>query len=139
MACPATETTDARDDRHVREIHRHVVDEHRVAVLQPDAAAARHPRADPAVSGVKEHGQPRFREDFVERIRDAVVGRKLLEGRMKFEAANAARLHQLARLAHAVGAARGIDAREGDRDVRMPPRIRPPVRWGTRRPVSSST
>ena len=58
------------DDRHVREIHGHVVDRHRVAVLQPDAAAAGHAGADAAVAGVEQHRQPRLGEHLVERIRE---------------------------------------------------------------------
>ena len=46
------------DDRHVRKIHRDVVDRHRVAVFQPDTTAARHACADAAVAGVKEDRQP---------------------------------------------------------------------------------
>ena len=46
------------DDRHLRKVHGDVVDRHRVAVLQADAAAAGHAGADAAVPGVEEHRQP---------------------------------------------------------------------------------
>src|SRR4051812_49612420 len=69
------------DDRHVREINCHIVDRHRVSVLQPDPAAAAHPGADAAMAGVKQHRQFRLGEHFVQRIRDAIVRRKLLNRR----------------------------------------------------------
>ena len=73
-----------------------------MAILQPDAAAARHAGPDPAVPGVKEHGKARFREDFIERIRDAIVRKKLLQRRMKLQAPNAAPRNQPPRLAHRI-------------------------------------
>ena len=108
------------DDRHVREIDRHIVDRHRMAVLQPDAAAASHPGSDSAVSGVKEHRQARFREDLVERIRDAIVGEELLQRRMQLQAANAAAGDEPPRLAHRFGASCRIEADERHRDIGVP-------------------
>ena len=61
-------------DGHVRKVHGHIVDGHRVAVFQADTAAPGHASADTAVTGVKEDRQPRFGEDFVEGIGDPVVG-----------------------------------------------------------------
>ncbi len=105
------------DDRHVRKIHSDVIDEHRVAVLQPDAAAAGHTGADAAVPGVEQHGQFCFGEDFVERVRHPIVWRKRLQRRVQLEAANAAARDETLRLAHALGAARRVDAGKRDRDV----------------------
>ena len=106
-----------QDDRHVRKIHGHIVDRHGVTVLEPNAAASWHAGADAAVPGVEQHRQPRFREDFVERIRHAIVGEKLLQRRMKLQAANAARRDQPPRLANRVGASRGIEADERHGDI----------------------
>ncbi len=72
------------DDGQLREIHRYIVYMHGVAVFQTDAAAARHVRADSAVTGVKEHGQFGFGENLVERVGDRVVGEELLQWRMQF-------------------------------------------------------
>ena len=105
------------DDRHPGKIHGDVVNQHRVAVLQTDAAAAGHARADAAVSRVKEDRQLRAGKHFVQRIRDAIVWRKTLKRRVEFQSANAARRDEPLRFADALGAARRIDAREGNRDV----------------------
>src|SRR6266478_7887354 len=71
---------------------------HRIAILQAHAAAARHAAADPAVSCMKDAREAGLRKYFVERIGDPVAGRKLLQGRMKFQAVNPARRHPTARL-----------------------------------------
>jgi hypothetical protein len=48
--------TGVHHDRHVREVHGHVVDGHRMAVLQPDPAAAAPAGSDAAVARVKHDG-----------------------------------------------------------------------------------
>ena len=108
-----------QDDRHVREIHRHVVDRHRVAVLQPDAAAARHAGADAAVAGVKEHGQPGLGEDFVQRVGEAVVRERTAAAADAASARGHALRRPALRFAHRLGAASRVDAREGNGDVRI--------------------
>ena len=86
-----------------------------MAVLQADAATAAHPGADPAVAGVKEHRQPRFRKDFVQRVGDAVVRE---------------------RTAAAAGAVSGRGRpRPDDKPARLPDRVRRPASdrcWRTR-------
>jgi len=67
-------------------MHRHVVDVHRIRVLQSHAPATGHAGADTAVPGVKGHREPRLGKNFVERISNMVVGVELLERRMQLEA-----------------------------------------------------
>jgi hypothetical protein len=66
------------DDRHIGKVDGHIIDIHRIAVLQPDAAPARHTRADTAVPGVENDRQPRLGYHFVERVSHLVIGEKLL-------------------------------------------------------------
>ena len=40
----------------------------------------------PLWPGVEQHGQPRLREDFIQRIGDAIVRKELLHRRMQLEA-----------------------------------------------------
>src|SRR6187551_146073 len=105
------------DDRHIRKVHRHIVDWHWVAILQPDTAATPHARADAAVSGVKDDRELRFGKDFVQRIRDAIVREELLNRWMKLETAYRSRADQASRFAHGFGAARRVDAGKRDCDV----------------------
>src|SRR5690606_31707377 len=58
-------------------------------------------------------------DDLVKRIRHPIVREELLELRMELEALDAEVLDQTPRLAHAVAAARRIDARERNHHVRM--------------------
>jgi hypothetical protein len=107
------------DDRHLRKIHRHVVDRHGVAVLQPNTAAASHPCADAAVPGVKEHGKTRFGKDLVQRIGDAIVREELLNGRMQLQSMDEPRINESARFADAFLSTVRVDTGEGDRDIRV--------------------
>ncbi len=105
-------------DRQFRKVDRDVVDQHRVAVLEAHAAAAAHARADPAVPGVEQHGQPRRLDDLVERVDPRIVRLELLQRRVQLEAARSGgdeplRLRERPRPAHRV------DARERDEDVRV--------------------
>jgi len=105
------------DDRHIGEIHRDIVNWHRIAILQAHAAAARHAAADPAVSCMKDAREAGLRKYFVERIGDPVAGRKLLQGRMKFQAVNPARRHPTARLGDRLRATVRVEAAESKRNV----------------------
>ena len=71
------------NDGHVGKIDSHVVDIHRVTVLQPDASAATHSCADSAVARVKDDRQAGFVDDFIKRIDCAIVRMELLQRRMK--------------------------------------------------------
>src|SRR5215831_16713046 len=51
-----------QDDRHLRKIHRDIVDEHRVAVFETDAAATGQTGADDAMPRVEQHRQFRLRD-----------------------------------------------------------------------------
>jgi hypothetical protein len=99
------------------EVDGDVVDRHRVAVLEAHAAAAAHPRADPAVPGVEQHGQPRLGEHLVERIGEPVVRHELLERRVQLEPAHAAPREEPPGFVHRGLAARRVEAHEGERDV----------------------
>src|SRR5436309_2945154 len=105
------------DDRHIREIDRDVVEQHGLRVLEPDAAPATRRRADAGLPGVEKRRQLGLGDCFVQRVSHAVVGKELLHRRVKLEAPDAEVLDQPPRFAHALCAAMGIDAREGDRDV----------------------
>src|SRR2546422_11020553 len=61
----------------------------------------------------------RFRDRFVQRVGHAVVGKEFLHRGMELEALDTEVPDQPPRFAHALCAAMGIDAREGDRDVAM--------------------
>ena len=87
------------------------------AVLEPDAAAARHAGADPAVAGVEEHRQPRLGEHLVERVGQAVVGDELLQRRVELEPADAAASDEPPRLAYRLLSRVRVQADEGKRDV----------------------
>jgi hypothetical protein len=108
-----------QNDRHLREIDGDIIDRHRIAVFQTDPAATGQAGADSAVACVKEDREPRFGEHFIQRIRRAIVREELLQRRMKLEAVDAAGGDQASCFANGLRSARRIDAREGDRDVRM--------------------
>src|ERR1700678_2601911 len=73
------------DDRHIRKIDGDVVHKHRIGILQTDAGAARHARADPSLTGVKQSWEPGFRNRLVENVGAAVVRIKTLHRGMKLE------------------------------------------------------
>src|SRR5829696_4149300 len=75
------------DDLELGEVGRHIVDVDRVRVLEPDAAAPGKTRADPAVAGVKEGGQPSLGDHLVEGVGSPVVGEERLQVRVELEAA----------------------------------------------------
>src|SRR5215475_10589474 len=106
------------NDRHVREIDGHVIDVHRVAVLQPHASASGHSGADAAVARVKDDRQARFGDHFIKWINRAIVRLKLLQWRMELESSRAG-LNQAPYLGYGFGAARRVNAGEGNHDVRV--------------------
>jgi hypothetical protein len=104
-------------DLQVGEVDRHVVDLHRVAVLEPDAATAGQAGPDPRVAGVEQRHQPCVGDHLVERVGGRVVGMELLEVGMELEP-----LHgpdQITGLGYAVGSPARVDAGEGDQNVRV--------------------
>ena len=111
------------DDVQAAEVGRDVVDRHRVGVLQPHPAAARHARADPGRAGVEQRDQPGLLDHRVQRVERAVVGPEGLRVGVELEPARAA-LDPLARLAHGELALVRIDGRERDQHVRVGARRR---------------
>src|SRR5678815_461945 len=95
-------------DRHVREIHGHIIDIHRSAVLQSNAPAAGHSCSDSTVSGVNDDGQLCLRDDFVKRVNTSIVCMKLLQRWVKFESAHT-QFDQPPRLPNGFCSAHGID------------------------------
>ncbi len=89
-----------------------IVDVHRIAVLQADAAAAGHAGADAAVAGVEDHGHLEFIHHFIERIRAAIAGEEFLQGRMELKAPHATVADEIARFVHCVLPTHGVDAGE---------------------------
>ena len=69
------------DDRHVREIRRDVVEVHRVGILQPQPAAARHAGADARMAAVEDRRQLVLGDHLVELVGHAVVGEEALQRR----------------------------------------------------------
>ena len=55
----------SQHDRYIGEVYGNVVDIHRVAVFQSDAAAAAHARTDSAVPRVENNRQPRLGDGFI--------------------------------------------------------------------------
>jgi hypothetical protein len=88
-----------------------------VAVLQADTAAAPHAGADPAVPGVEEHRQLRFREHLIQGIRDAIVREELHDGRVQFQPSDLPGRYETARLGDSLLAALRVDAGKRNRDV----------------------
>ena len=84
---------------------------------------------------MKQHRQPGFGEDLVERVGEAVVGEELLDRRVQLEAANAAAGNQPPRLGDRGRAAVRIDADERHRDVGVVARERQDVVVGEVRPA----
>ena len=108
------------DDPQVREVHGDVVDQHRVRVLEPDAAAAGHAGADAGLSACGTGpGTPSSSIDLVQRVGHPVVRREALEAGMELEAAHAVLLDQPACLADGGPALPRVDARERDQHVRV--------------------
>src|SRR5947199_7667781 len=105
-----------KDDRHVREIDRYIVDVNRIAIFQSHTPASAHTRADPAVARVKNDRQPRLGDDFIEGICNPVVCVELLHRWMEFEAASTC-CNQAASLGYSVGATGGIHAGKRNHDV----------------------
>ncbi len=66
---------------------------------------------------MKDAREAGLRKYFVERIGDPVAGRKLLQGRMKFQAVNPARRHPTARLGDRLRATVRVEAAESKRNV----------------------
>jgi hypothetical protein len=104
------------NDLEVGEVGGHVVEAHRVRVLEPQPAAAREARANAAVSRVEERRQPGLGDHLVQRIGSAVVREELLEVGMELEAPDAVVVDQAARSLDRVAPAR-VDARERDQHV----------------------
>ncbi len=89
------------DDLHVGEIHRDIIDQHRLAVFQAHAATAAHAGAHAGVSGVEDRGQAIFGDDFVDRIADAIGRVAVLGDAMELEALHAEVLDQITGLTRA--------------------------------------
>src|SRR5690606_18119568 len=62
------------DDREIREVSGHVVQRHRVGVLQADPASAPKAGADSGLATVKDTDRPALGEHFVDGIRHPVIG-----------------------------------------------------------------
>src|SRR4030095_9015903 len=80
---------------------------------------ARHACPDPGLAAVEERRQTRLRDRFVQGVAGMIVRIERLHRRVELEALDAEMLDQAPRLAHAHLAARRVDARERDADVRM--------------------
>ena len=106
-----------QDDPQLREVDGDVVDEHRVRVLQPDAAAAGYAGPDPGLSGVEQRGHAELLDGVVQRVGHPVVRRETLDARVELETAYAVAGHQPARLAHPGPSLVRVDARERDEHV----------------------
>src|SRR5215468_1930999 len=107
------------DNRQVRKIHRHVVDRHRMAILQAEATSAGHAAPDAAVTGVKNYRQFRLCKDFVERISKRITRGKLLHGRMELQSAYRSFRKKALRLPQTMRSTVRIDARERNGDIRI--------------------
>ena len=68
---------------------------------------------------MKDYREARFREHLVQRISDGVIGEKLLNGRMQFQAVNHTRGKKSASFLDTLFAAIRINAGERNRDVRI--------------------
>jgi hypothetical protein len=66
------------DDLHVGKVDRDVVDQHRLAILEPHAAAALHPRAHARMAGVEDGRQLVLGDHLVDRIGHPVIGVRVL-------------------------------------------------------------
>ena len=104
------------DDPQVGEVGGDVVDAHRVRVLQPHAAAARHAGADPGCPGVEQGDQSGFGDDLVEGIEVPVVGPERLGVGVELESAHAG-VDQLARHSDPELALVGVDRPEREEHV----------------------
>ena len=98
------------DDLNVGKADRHVVQVHRVAVLQPQAAAAAHAAADTAVAGMENRWQLVFGDHLVDRPGHAVVGVVTLHRGVELETLDAVLGNQPPRLACAHLALVRVDA-----------------------------
>ena len=107
------------DDRHVGEIDGDVVDVNRVRIFEPQAAPARHARADAGMPAVKNGRELVLGDDLVEAIRHAIVGKESLQGRVKLEPLDHPRLNEGARFTHAHFALVRIDGGEGHHEIRV--------------------
>src|SRR5260370_19960825 len=108
-----------QDDVHVGEIDRHVVDVHRVGVLQTDAAAAVRARSDSGLAGVEQGHKPAGGDDLVERVGTSVVRIEALRARVELEPPDTEVGGQAPGEAHAGCAAGRVDARERDDHIRV--------------------
>jgi hypothetical protein len=106
-----------QNDRHVGEIHRHVVGVHGVGVSEPDSPAAAGPGAGPGLTGMEQRGHPRRLDHLIQRIDRPVVRVERLRAGMELEPLDPVVLDQALRHPHALGAACRIDARERDQHV----------------------
>ena len=105
------------DDGHGRKVHGHVVDGHGLPYFRCTPPPPGMPGADAAMPGVKNNRQPGLGKDFVQRISQAIVGEKLLDGRMKFQSSDLPFGHQALGFLHALRAAMRIDTRKRDGNV----------------------
>jgi hypothetical protein len=55
---------------------------HGISVLQAYPTSTRHPRANSTVPGMEDYRQFCLSEDFVQRIREGIIGDKFLDRRM---------------------------------------------------------
>ena len=104
------------DDVEIGELGGHVVDAHRVRVLEADAASARHAGTDAGGTRVKQRDQTRRSDHVVQRIPVAVVGPEGLGVGVELEATHAG-LDQLACFADRQLALVRVDAPKRDQDV----------------------
>ena len=89
------------DDLHVGEINRDVVDQHWLAVFEPDPAAAAHSGAHAGVPGVEDRGQPVLGDHLVDRLGHPVGGVCVLHDPVELETFDPEILDQVARLSRA--------------------------------------
>lgn len=107
------------NDGHVREVDGNVVEVHRTRVLEAKPPTAPHPRADTGMAAVENDRQLVLGDHLLRRIRQAVVRKEPLHGRVEFESADDAIRQQGTRFTHAHLAFMRIDARKGDHNVRI--------------------
>jgi hypothetical protein len=106
------------DDVQIRELGGDIVDRHRVGVLQPDAGAPGHPRADAGCAGVKERDQTSLGDHVIEREERTVVGPERLDVGVEFETPCSS-FDQLMGFADSQLALVRVDRRERDQNVRV--------------------